>query len=231
MSCAAAGGWGPALVGAIVLQACFLLGSVSGPNRVQGRWPDLVLLVGAGVAADVVVVRDSHANAGSLALVIALGFVAALVRQLSRSQRDGLTAQLASTAAALIAVTLPAVLVVLSRTAAGEAVAVTAGLSAAGALLVATWVARLSRHFGAILVPASVVAIGLGLLCAGMQDALSLAQGLAVGVGAALTAGLVRVGRGSGLGALAGEPGVAWWSLPAIWVLPVALLLGRLLIR
>jgi hypothetical protein len=231
---AAAGGWGLALAAAVVLQACYLAGTFVGllATREQpAQWADLLLLAAAGAAADFLVLRDSHANAGSLAMVVALGFVVALIRQLSRSERDGLTAQLAVAAAGLAAVTLPAVLVVLSRTEVGQAAAVTAGAAAAAGLLVGTGAVRLMRQVPLAVGAAALAAVGVSLLCGGVQGTLSLLQGLAVGAAAALTAALVRVSRGSGLGVIEGTHQAAWWCLPAIWVLPVALLVGRLLVR
>jgi hypothetical protein len=52
-----------------------------------------------------------------------------------------------------------------------------------------------------------------------------------VGAGTTLTGGLVWVSHGAGLGAAATAHRAAAWCLPTIWVLPVALLLGRLLVR
>jgi hypothetical protein len=225
----------------LVLQFAFTLGWLS-----LLRWattlPDLVIVLATGAAADLILLRDADANAGSLAGVLGLSFLAVLVRQLPRGDRSHLTDSLIALMSGVAIGVAPSVLVVLSRADSSRAAAA-AGLFAAGAAALAGRLGDLVSvrprlpgtdtrgWMGLALAFAAGIGTAIGaasLVGAGHQ----LSAGQACEVGAAAVAGAVALDlvleRGSVARAIAAVAPVAVCG-PLFAAAPAAYLVWRVL--
>jgi hypothetical protein len=207
----------------------------------QGFAGSLAVGAGAAVAADLALVLPEEPQLGELLAVIGIGFLAAVLQQMSRRSRDELVASLSLSVLLLVAVASLAALLLVGRTDAGSERALVALLAIGTALLVGHLVDLvLPRPQLADGVPRGLVAVvlavlagaGVAFLAAGTGDALDgqralVHGGVAAGVAAlaALVASyvVVEATAGEDLDGTAGEQDFSRWVLPVIQVaLPLA---------
>jgi len=185
----------------LALQLAFTLGWLS-LLRWATKLPDVVIVMATAAAADLILLRNRHTTAGSLAGVIGLSFLATLVRQLPRGDRSHLTDSLIALMSGIAITVAPSVLVVLARVDSARAAAA-AGMFAAGA-------AALAGRLGDLILvrprlPGTSTRGGFGL-------ALAFAAGIGAAIGAASLVAKghqLSVGQACGIGAAAVAAAVA----------------------
>ena len=232
----------PAAAAVLVLQVSFAVGWLGLVGSSVGLG-DLALVTAAAVAADVILLHSRHADPGSLAAVIGLSYVAALLRQLARRQRTDVTSALVATASGVALVCAPSVLLPLGAGDSGRAVAAAGLLGAAAALVLGALVDRVALLAVPGAAPAAGIAgllLGIGVaLAVGVAMAHTVAGGRALGDGDALgvaaasavaaLAARVAVSRAAPQGRVLGLHAVAA-GLPVLVAVPVAYAAGRLLL-
>ncbi|MFP5370689.1 MAG: hypothetical protein ACLGI3_08060 [Actinomycetes bacterium] len=151
---------------------------------IQGFTGSLALGAAAAVAADLALVLPPRGTVGGLLLVLGLGFLAAVLQQMSRRPRHDLVASLSGGALLLCAISALAALLLAGRAPAGQGPAVVSVLAVGSALV--------AGHLVDSVLPRPELAPGVprGLL----------------GLGASVAAGALVALAGAGLG---GAPGVA----------------------
>ena len=208
---------------------------------------DLGIVAGAAVAADVMLLHSRHADPGSIAPVIGVTFVAAIVRQLGRRQRTEVTSALITTASAVALCCAPTVVIPLALGDTGRAVAASGLLGAAAALVAGALVrlallsvladgtdqAEVIADAAAVIVGAAA-AVGLSLVVAsGVAGGRALGAGdaCAIGLVTAFAAGVgcVAAVRGLPAGRVVGLPALAA-CLPVLVAAPTAYVVGRILL-
>jgi hypothetical protein len=208
---------------------------------------DLGLVMAAAIAADVVLLHSRRAGPGSLAPVIGVTFVAAIVRQLGRRQRSEVTNALITTASAVALCCTPTVVIPLARGDTGRAVAASGLLGAAAALALGAlvWYALLSvlpagtdrsqviAGAAAVLVGAAAAVVVSLVVASGVAGgrALDNADACAIGLVTAFAAavGCVAAVRGLPSGRVWGLPALAA-CLPVLLAAPTAYVVGRILL-
>ena len=212
----------------------------------QGFAGSLAVGAGAAVAADLALVLPEEPELGDLLAVIGVGFLAAVLQQMSRRSRSELVASLSLSVLMLVAVASLAALLLLGRTDAGAERALVALVAIGAALVVGHLVdVVLPRPQQADGVPRGLIGVvlavlagaGAAFLAAGTGDALAgeraLVHGAVVAGVAALTALVASyvvveatttaVDGDDALDGDAGEQDFSRWMLPVIQVtLPLA---------
>lgn len=210
-------------------------------------WVDLGLVAAAAVAADVVLLHSRRAGPGSLAAVIGVTFVAAIVRQLARRQRSEVTNALITTASAVALCCAPTLVIPLGLGDTGRAVAASGLLATAAALGLGALVryallsvlpggtdrAQVIAGSAAVLVGAAVAVVVSLLVASGVAGgrALDNPDACAIGLVTALAAavGCVAAVRGLPAGRVLGLPALAA-CLPVLLAAPTAYVVGRILL-
>jgi hypothetical protein len=208
---------------------------------------DLGLVVAAAVAADVVLLHSRRVGPGSLAAVIGVTFVAAILRQLGRRHRSEVTNALITTASAVALCCAPTVVIPLSLGDTGRAVAASGLLAAAAGLGLGAlvWYALLSVLPGgaersqviagtaAVLVGAAAAVVVSLLVASGVAGGRALDNGDACAIGL-VTALAAAIGC---VAAVRGLPAARAWGLPALaaclpvlLAAPTAYVVGRILL-
>jgi hypothetical protein len=239
----------PAAAAVLLVQVAVALGWLSLVGTSVGLI-DLGIVAAAAVAADVVLLHSREAGPGSLAPVIGVTFVAAILRQLGRRQRSEVTSALLTTASAVALCCAPAVVLPLGLGDTGRAVAASGLLAAAaalaigallraGLLLVLRGTDRDSDRVqavvgGAAAVVAAAAAVGLSLVVAsGVAGGRALGKGdaCAVGLVTALAAavGWIAAVRALPTGRVLGLPALAA-CLPVLLAAPTAYVVGRIVL-
>jgi hypothetical protein len=235
-----------AVTAVVIIQVVVAVGWLSLVGTSVG-WIDLGIVAGAAIAADVVLLHSRHTDPGSLAPVIGVTFVAAIVRQLGRRQRTEVTSALITTASAVALCCAPAVVIPLSVGDTGRAVAASGLLAAAAALAAGALIrfalisvlpggtdqSQVVAGAAAVLVGAAA-AVGLSLVAAsGVAGGRALGNGDAsvIGLFTALAAGVACVAavRGLPTGRVLGLPALAA-CLPVLVAAPTAYAVGRILL-
>jgi hypothetical protein len=237
----------PAAAAVFVIQVAVAVGWLSLVGTSVGLI-DLGIVLGAAVAADVMLLHSRQTGPGSISPIIGVTFVVAILRQLGRRQRSEVTGALLTTASAVALCCAPTVLIALGLGDTGRAVAASGLLAAAAALgvgaLVFTGLLSVLREDGSrVQVVAGAVAVVLG---AGAAVGLSLvaasgvAGGRAIGNGDACVVGLVTalaagvgcvaIVRGLPNGRVVGLPALAA-CMPVLLAVPTAYTVGRLLLH
>jgi hypothetical protein len=229
----------------LVIQVAVALGWLSLVGTSVGLI-DLGIVGAAAVAADVVLLHSRHAGPGSLAPVIGVTFVAAILRQLGRRQRTEVTSALLTTASAVALCCAPTVVLPLGLGDTGRAIAASGLLAAAAALavgaLLRSAVLSVLHDAGSVqivagataAVVAAAAAIGLSLVVAsGVAGGRALGNGdaCAVGLVTALAAGVgcLAAVRGLPAGRVLGLPALAA-CLPVLLAVPTAYVVGRIVL-
>jgi hypothetical protein len=212
------------LVAVVMLQLALVAAWVVATG-IRGFLGSLVLGVLAAAGADLAVVLPARPQLDALVAVLGLGFLAAVLHQMTRrTPRLYLVASLSGVVLLLCSVTALAVLLAIGRILHGERAFLTAVLAVGAALLVGHLVdLLLPRPEIADGVPRGVLGLGLAVLVAVVVAVLRRDGGTlsAVGYGAAL-------GGVAALAALAAsyvvaERGRSNWALPVVQVvLPLA---------
>lgn len=235
----------PAAAAVLVIQVAVALGWLSLVGTSVGLI-DLGIVGAAAVAADVVLLHSRHTGPGSLAPVIGVTFVAAILRQLGRRQRTEVTSALLTTASAVALCCAPTVVLPLGLGDSGRAVAASGLLAAAAALavgaLLRSAVLSVLRDNGSVqivagagaAVVATAAAVGLSLVVAsGVAGGRALGNGdaCAVGIVSALAAGVgcLAAVRGLPAGRVLGLPALAA-CLPVLLAAPTAYVVGRIVL-
>jgi hypothetical protein len=236
----------PAAAAVLIIQVAVALGWLGLVGTSVGLI-DLGIVAAAAVAADVILLHSRHAGPGSIAPVIGVTFVAAILRQLGRRQRAEVTGALVTTASAVALCCAPTVVIPLGLGDTGRAVAASGLLAAAAALgagelvrwaLLSMLPAGTDRRAVlagslAVLV-AAAAAIGLSLVVASAVAggrALGNADACAVGVVTSIAAGVgcVAALRGLPAGRVLGLPALAA-CLPVLVAAPTAYVVGRIVL-
>jgi hypothetical protein len=190
------------------------------------------VLVGlAALASDSVLLRDRDATAGSVAGVLGLAMLASIVQQLARRGRRDVTDGFGTAVSGVVLVAAVSLLLPLRELESGQAVALTALVAVAVAVVVA-------RLLPGPLLPVRIAALVLGALVGGRYGAASeeLAAGWALAAAAAAGAAAVVID----LGVVRMGPEVASRQqsalrpvaalLPVVAALPVAYVVGWVMI-
>jgi hypothetical protein len=237
----------PAAAAVLLIQVAVALGWLSLVGTSVGLI-DLGIVAAAAVAADVVLLHSREAGPGSLAPVIGVTFVAAILRQLGRRQRSEVTSALLTTASAVALCCAPTVVLPLGLGDTGRAVAASGLLAAAAALAIGALLRAglLSVLRGtdretvqviagaAAAVIAAAAAVGLSLVVAsGVAGGRALGNGdaCAVGLVTALAAavGWIAAVRALPAGRVLGLPALAA-CLPVLLAVPTAYVVGRIVL-
>ena len=235
----------PAAAAVLVVQVVVALGWLSLVGTSVGLI-DLGIVAGAAVAADVVLLHSRQAGPGSLAPIIGMTFVVAIVRQLGRRQRSEVTSALITTASAVALCCAPTVVLPLGLGDTGRAVAASGLLAAAAALLVGGLLqsALLTVLHGAdsmqvvagatAAVVAAAAVIGLSLVVAsGVAGGRALSKGDACAIGLvtaiAAAVGCVAAVRATPAGRVFALPALAA-CLPVLLAAPTAYVVGRIVL-
>ncbi|HVB27762.1 MAG TPA: hypothetical protein VNE21_07615, partial [Mycobacteriales bacterium] len=194
----------------LVLQIVAVLGWLAVLDP-AGSFGAFVVAMGAAVAGDLLLLRESGAEIGRLAGVFGLAVLAALVHQLSRRPRPRVTESLSGTLSAVVLVIAAASLVGLHGGRGGTQAA-SVGLIATGAgLLVARVVDRVARGLPSVrggtrgwpgLVAGAALAGVIGALYGSMAPPLSSRSGLIIGLATGAVALLADLGLDLVAGAL-----------------------------
>ena len=216
------------LVAVGVLQLALVAGWVVATG-IRGFVGSLGLGVAAAVGADLAMVLPDRPELGALLAVLGLGFLAAVVHQMTRpAPRLYLVASLAGVVLLLCSVCALAVLLSVGRIDGGPRAVVTAVLAVGAALLVG--------HLVDLLVPRPQIAAGVPRGLLGLALAVLAAIGVAVlrRDGGTLLAWVASATYGAALGGVAAlmalgasyvvaERGSTSWALPVVQaVLPLA---------
>jgi len=212
----------------LVLQLALVAGWVVATG-IRGSTGSLALGAAAAVGADLAMVLPERPELDALLVVLGLGFLAAVVHQMTRpAPRLYLVASLAGVVLLLCSVCALAVLLAVARLGDGERAAPTAALAVGAALLVG--------HLVDLVLPRPLIAEGVPRGLLGVLLAVVAAVGVAVlrRDGGALQDSLSAVTYGAALGGVAAlmaigasyvavERGEPSWALPVVQaVLPLA---------
>ncbi|MBB3677927.1 hypothetical protein [Modestobacter versicolor] len=216
------------LVAVAVLQVALVAAWVVATG-IRGSAGSLALGVAAAAGADAAMLLPERPELDSLLAVLGLGFLAAVVHQMTRpSPRLYLVASLAGVVLLLCSVCALAVLLALGRLDDGDRALVTAVLAVGAALLVG--------HLVDLVLPRPEIAAGVprGLLGLVLAVVAAVAVALLRRDGGTLVSGLSAATYGAALGGVAAlmavgasyvvaERGQSSWALPVVQaVLPLA---------
>jgi hypothetical protein len=236
----------PAAAAVLIIQVAVALGWLGLVGMSVGLI-DLGIVAAAAVAADVVLLHSRQAGPGSLAPVIGVTFVAAIVRQLGRRQRSEVTNALITTASAVALCCAPTLVIPLGLGDTGRAVAASGLLAAAAALGAGALVrfallsvlpggttqAQVIAGAAAVVVGAAAAIVLSLVVASGVAGGRALDKGdaCAIGLVTALAAGLgcVAVVRGLPASRVLGLPALAA-CLPVVFAAPTAYVVGRILL-
>jgi hypothetical protein len=123
------------VVGVAVLQVALVVGWVTTAG-LEGPRASLGVGVAAALGADLALLLPRRPQLGTLLAVLGVGFLAVIVQQMVRRQRDELVASLSGALLLVCALCGPAALLLLGRSDTDRAVAVTAVLAVGAALVV-----------------------------------------------------------------------------------------------
>ena len=182
------------LAAVLVLQLGLVLAWVL-TTGIRGSTGSLALGASAAVAADLALVLPARPTLGGLLLVLGLGFLAAVVQQMTRRQRPDLVASLSGGVVLLCVIGALAALLLIGRAATGS--------TPAGAVLLAVGAALVAGHLVDWVLPRPGLAPGVP------RGVPGLAVSVLTGAAAAFAGGgtgdpLAALGTGAVLGLVAG---------------------------